>query len=183
MRATHLEKKMMSWLGSLGLVLAGFYWFQRKESKVSQNVVIVGASSGIGKEMALLYAKRGCKLILLARRQKELDLVVKECQVYTKAFGFQADMSKPEAIQQALDYTVQHLGTCDTLVLCAGVLSVLPFDQVKPELVPVIFDINTIGPILTTSYFLPLLKAQQGRIVVISSAAGVIAAPTVLSLM
>lgn len=79
-------------------ILIGFYrWARPRQSLVppyKERVLILGATSGVGKEIALAYAHRGCRNIaLVGRRQKELDQAVIEC-IERKKLGEEWEMSQ-----------------------------------------------------------------------------------------
>jgi short-subunit dehydrogenase len=146
-----------------------------------EKVVIVGASSGIGKELALLYAKRGCELLLVARRQELLDKLKQECLAYTsKVDYFTADINVESQISDLADYSKEYLGKIDLLVISSGILSVSTFDQLcdgnLSESALSLFNTNVLGPILLAKYFKPLLL--KGKLCVISSLSAYFGAPT-----
>ncbi|KAJ3274951.1 hypothetical protein HDV01_001815 [Terramyces sp. JEL0728] len=161
--------------------LGGLFYTLLKQKKPeiipNEKILIIGASSGIGKELAKQYAARGSQLIISARRKAELEEVTAACGSNTKHFI--SDIADHDSIQQLKEFTVKEFGEIDTLVICSGVLSVLPFEKIPDDkiqdIVNSIFNINTIGPILTTKTFLPIIKR---RIVVISSASATLPAPT-----
>jgi short-subunit dehydrogenase len=156
-----------------------------------KNVVIIGASSGIGKEMTLNYARRGgYNLILVARRKEELMKIAKLCTDVLpnmdalntpKVFIYVANMCDTEAIFGCAQFCgMKFQNSVDILVLSAGVMSILPFNELASKndddsssIIETIFNANVIGPIKTTKAFLGMLKhGKGGRIIVISSAAG-----------
>ena len=152
-------------------------------------VVLIGASSGIGKELAIEMSRNEVfGMVLAARDKKKLDATAHECnRVMHKAFTFVADITSSNDLRALLQFSRQKMGGVDTLILCSGVLSTLEFNSIDQsnieDITNRIFQVNAIGPILATKIFLPELQAQGSRnsssqIVVIGSASGVIAAPT-----
>ncbi|RKP40032.1 hypothetical protein BJ085DRAFT_34102 [Dimargaris cristalligena] len=102
-------------------------------------VVILGASSGIGRELALQYAQRGARLLLVARRQDRLRQLVQECtqcnplsQVAYQVADLTSDTDLAQ-LSRALDTWLTDNDNddkhtpIDTAILCAGVISVRPF--------------------------------------------------------
>lgn len=145
-----------------------------------QNVVIIGASSGIGREMAMIYAARKLNLILVSRRKPLLDELVQKCNALgASATAFSADITNQTDMDDLAQFCLENLGKCDTLVISSGILSILPFAQVTSQVTRSLFETNTFGPISAAKAFIPLIASSKGRLVVISSAAGVLAAPTV----
>ncbi|KAJ3326329.1 hypothetical protein HDV06_000205 [Boothiomyces sp. JEL0866] len=161
--------------------LGGLLYTFTKQKKLvvipNEKVVIIGASSGIGKELAKQFAARGAKVIISARRKPELEAVAIECGGDTKHYI--SDIGDQESIRGLKDFTVKEFQELDTLVICSGVLSVLPFEKIDDDkiqdIVNSIFNINAIGPILATKTFLPIIRK---RIVIISSASATLPAPT-----
>ncbi|KAF9977671.1 hypothetical protein BGZ73_005181 [Actinomortierella ambigua] len=97
-----------------------------------ERVVIIGASSGIGKELARLYASRHAHLVLVARRKHLLDqLISKDLHASAaSAHAIQADITNPDDVLRLTRESLVALrGGVDTLIICAGVISVLPFEQ------------------------------------------------------
>lgn len=80
-----------------------------------EKVLIIGASSGIGKELAKQFAARGSKVIISARRKSELEAVSLECGGNTKYCI--SDIGQYGSIQNLKDYTVKEFGDIDTLVI------------------------------------------------------------------
>ncbi|KAG0251110.1 hypothetical protein DFQ27_008981 [Actinomortierella ambigua] len=97
-----------------------------------ERVVIIGASSGIGKEIARIYASRHAHLVLVARRKQLLDTLISD-ELHTTAgsvHAIQADITNHDDVQRLTRESLTVLrGGVDTLIICAGVISVLPFEQ------------------------------------------------------
>jgi short-subunit dehydrogenase len=190
---------MIGYLATAALVTAAAYYFQAPNARRLQavkpdeeRVVVVGCTSGIGRETALLYARRHAKLILFARRQELLDSLQEE----VKALGGQAytvcgDATVEANVKKLAKTTQDTLSGVDTLIICAGAISVQPFlnlcggldghpQQDPMEAVRRITAVNYYAPIQLTQYFLPLLirTSASPNIIVISSLAGKAGAPT-----
>ncbi|RKO88686.1 hypothetical protein BDK51DRAFT_17303 [Blyttiomyces helicus] len=175
---------------ALGLCCAYSMYSRRSKEKAAvaavaagERVVIVGASSGIGEALALQYAARGANLLLVARRQPLLESVHTRCAAAASVHLVVADITVEEDVARVSGAAQDLLGGVDTLIINAGALSVLPFEDVArldsaAEVVERLFKVNVFGPIALARSFLPLLIESKGKFVVVSSLAGVIAAPT-----
>lgn len=88
---------LVALLTPLPILFAFYKWSRPRQATIPpyrERVLILGASSGVGKEIALAYATRGCRNIaLVARRQKDLEIVVKECKEKKKS-GEEWEMSQ-----------------------------------------------------------------------------------------
>lgn len=139
-----------------------------------QTIWITGASSGIGKALALEYAKAGSHIILSSRRVDELNLVASECgSIGGKCFVLPLDlgnMNNPEVlVKQAISFT----GKVDILVNNGGVSQRGLALETDMALVRKIMEINFFGQIALSKALLPeFIKAGGGRFVVISSLTG-----------
>ncbi|MBD3884937.1 SDR family NAD(P)-dependent oxidoreductase [Phormidium tenue FACHB-886] len=118
-----------------------------KLKPINQQVVaIVGASSGIGRETALRFAKRGTKVIVAARSESGLATLVEEIkQLGGDAIAVLADVSEFEQVKAIADQTIATYGRLDTWVHVSGTSVVAPFDQVTPEEFRRVIDVNLIG--------------------------------------
>ncbi|KAJ2910471.1 hypothetical protein GGI21_000842 [Coemansia aciculifera] len=154
-----------------------------------RTVVIVGASSGIGRCLALEYAARGANLILCARRLEQLQKVAQECQQLNPLVAVQTVVG--DITQRTTQLALLEAATkCDYLVLNAGAISVLPIadqweesfevaaaDRVESQFQEIL-ALNVVAPAVVAGLFLPLLEKSRGSVVVVSSMAGLAAAPT-----
>lgn len=148
-------------------------------------VVITGASSGIGEELGLLYAKSGANLVLAARRVDKLESVTSRCLSSIKEKGFNStviplscDVSKESDCKQLVDATIAKFGKLDMLILNAGVGQSF-FMEATSETFDIrqFMDINYYGCVYPTMFGLPYLHKTGGRIVVVSSLGGLMPFP------
>ncbi|WVZ59723.1 hypothetical protein U9M48_009832 [Paspalum notatum var. saurae] len=150
----------------------------RKEDLRGKVVLITGASSGIGEELAYQYAKAGACLALVARRERALEGVAAAAleRGAPDVLVFPADVADPEQSRRAVEETVAHFGKLNHLVANAGVWSTCSFDQVTNiTAFTKLMDVNFWGSVYPTYHALPHLKATKGKLVVCSSAAGTVA--------
>ncbi len=84
-------------------------------------VVISGASSGLGKQMSMAFARLGANLVLLARRIERLEELKIELEKYNiKVLPIKCDVTKTEDISASVEKTLQTFGKVDVLINCAG---------------------------------------------------------------
>jgi NAD(P)-dependent dehydrogenase (short-subunit alcohol dehydrogenase family) len=131
-------------------------------------VLVTGASSGIGRELARQLAARGAKLVLVARRQELLDSLVAELGA-ERAVAARADVGDRAQVDAAIAVGQQRFGRLDVLVNNAGVgyfgaVEAMPADKLEQLL-----RTNVFGPVFAVQAALPLLKASKGMIVNVSS--------------
>lgn len=146
-----------------------------------QNVAIItGASSGIGRQMALQLADQGAWQSLAARDVQRLEAVADQCRVRGgRARVVQTDVAELSQCQRLIARTVEEYGRIDTLVNNAGITMWALFEEME-DLAPLerIMQINYFGSVYCTHAALPYLKESQGRIVVVSSVTGLTGVPT-----
>lgn len=139
-----------------------------------QVVAIVGASSGIGRESALQFAKRGAKVVVSARNELGLQSLVNEIQrLGGEATAIPADVANFEQVKAIADYTVETYGRLDTWVHVAatGILSM--FEEITPEEFQRVIDVNLMGQVYGAMAALPHLKREgRGALIHISSMEG-----------
>lgn len=145
------------------------------------NVVITGASKGIGSAIVQAFAKSGAvKIIGISRNYKQLCLLKEECshismsEFIPLAYDLQQMMQNEPQLPGLIR---QHVSRIDILINNAGILVNKPFDQIAPDEITRTFEINYIAPALLIRNLLPLLKAGQAHIVNIGSIGGVQGSP------
>lgn len=136
-----------------------------------QVVALMGASSGIGREAALRFAKRGAKVVVSARGEEGLDSLVNEIQDEGgEAVAVPADTSEFEQVKAVADRAVEEYGRLDTWVHLAAVGLFATFEDTTPEEFDRVIDVNLMGQVYGAMAALPHLKREgRGALVHISS--------------
>ena len=135
---------------------------------------ITGASSGIGKATALLFAQEGAKVIVLSTTPEEIDETVAQIQeVGGEALAVVADISKPKDMQRAVKKAVDAFGGLDIVFANAGINGVwAPIEELEPDDWDKTIETNLRGTFLTLKYTFPHLKERGGAMMVTSSVNG-----------
>ena len=144
-----------------------------------KRVIITGASSGIGRELALQLAAEGCRLVINARRKERLDDLASEisaaggqCEIV------EGDVSDQAIRQQMLDVCRDRFGGLDILINNAGIGAMGRFDEASSERLREIFEVNFFAVTELIRESLPLLKAGHEPVIVnLSSVLGHRAVP------
>lgn len=133
--------------------------------------VVTGAGSGMGKEMAKLFATEGAKVVLVDIVEEHLNAVVQEIKDGGgNAIGVVANVAKEEDIQNMIDSAVSEFGTVDILVNNAGIMDKMTAAaDVTDELWDRVFAINVTGPMRAIRKALPIM-VKQGHGVIINTA-------------
>ncbi len=144
-----------------------------------QVVVVVGASSGIGRLTALQFAKKGAKVVVSARSQAGLETLVKEIQNQGgEAVAVVADVMHFEQVKAIADRAVAEYGRLDTWVHAAATGIIAPFEKITPEEFEQVIDVNLMGQVYGAMAALPYLKQEgRGALIHISSMEGKRALP------
>jgi short-subunit dehydrogenase len=143
------------------------------------SIIITGASEGIGRALARALAPQRPRLALAARNQGRLASVAEECRALGAEVRVQVtDVTDPGACRELVADTAAAFGAVDVLVLNAGGTMWTRFDRVEdPTIFERIMRLNYLGSIYPTLHALPHLKKSRGRIVAVSSMAGLIGVP------
>lgn len=144
-----------------------------------RTVIITGASSGIGKALALQLADEGAWLALAARNAQRLDSLAEECQQRGgKALAIPTDVADESQCRALVQRTQEMYGRIDTLVNNAGIDVVGKLEDLPDlSLFKQVIAVNFYGTVYCTYYALPYLKETRGRIVNMSSLGGMLAIP------
>lgn len=133
--------------------------------------VVTGASSGLGRDAALAYAKEGANLCLLARRAEKIEDLAKEIEsLGVKAIAIKCDVTKEEEIKTAVEAIINRFGRIDILLNNAGIAVRGGVDTLSEEDWDKSMDTNVKGIYLVSKYVIPIMKNQNyGKVVNISS--------------
>jgi len=136
-----------------------------------QMVALMGASSGIGRETALRFARRGAKVVVSARSEEGLDSLVEEIRGEGgEAIAVPADTSEFDQVKAVADLAVEEYGRLDTWVHLAAVGLFATFEQTTPEEFARVIDVNLMGQVYGAMAALPHLKREgRGALIHISS--------------
>jgi short-subunit dehydrogenase len=139
----------------------------------NETAIITGSTSGIGKKIAELFLREGCKVAICSRNESKVNQTFSE---FKKEFGnsviaIPCDVSDPSAVKSVVDKTIETFGSVRILVANAGVnLTYGPFEYIPLEKAnsdaKTIVNINLIGVINSVSAVLPhMIKQKYGRII------------------
>jgi len=139
-----------------------------------RSVLVTGGSKGIGKGIARVFAKAGCKVLITARNED----VAKAAAAELSAGGgtvaaFAADVTDYKSMQKAADFAVKTHGGLDVLCANAGIFPQVKIEDMSDETWDVTVDTNLKGTFLSVKACLPALKKSgEGRIIITSSITG-----------
>ena len=137
-------------------------------------VAITGASAGIGRAIAMRLARDGASLAICARRGDRLDAVAKEIiQAGGTSLPFVADVAQDAEMRAFVDRTISRWGQLDVMICNAGYGVYGAIDQVAPEKMKAMMEVNYLGTFNAARAALPIFRRQnRGHILIISSIVG-----------
>lgn len=138
-------------------------------------VVVTGASSGMGKAIAYLFAQEGAKVYGVARRVERLnDLAISANSFEGKIIAYEADLMKQEDAEKMIDFVYNEAGKIDVLVNNAGMMDDFsPVGEVSDDIIEKVFQLNFYAPLYTTRKAIDIfLKQKGGNIINTASIAG-----------
>ncbi|WP_138734334.1 SDR family NAD(P)-dependent oxidoreductase [Modestobacter excelsi] len=144
-------------------------------------VLVIGASSGIGRASAIEFAKRGASLVLVSRSASTLADAAADCRAAgaSAVECMPADVLEPDAVQAAVDRATSTFGRLDVVVHAATVMAYGRIEDVPPDVFERVVDTAVQGTFHVFRSALPVLRAQRcGHVVVVSSLLASITAPT-----
>lgn len=135
-----------------------------------QVVVVMGASSGIGRATALRFADQGARVVVAARGEPGLRSLVAEIESGGgAATAVVADVTDPAQVCAVADRAVETFGRLDTWVHVAGVLLVAGFDDTTTDEFARVVQVNLLGQVHGAKAALPHLRRQGGAFIAMSS--------------
>ena len=150
----------------------------------NKRVLVTGASTGIGEELAYTYARLGARLVITARRESLLHNVTARCRQLGSEDGayhfIAADVSDMSQTKRVMNAVVEKLGGLDILVLNHKTVTPLsPYLGTANNLTLFdrALDVNTRAYVHLASHALPLLQQSSGSIIVVSSFGGKVPSP------
>ncbi len=139
-----------------------------------KNALVTGASRGIGRAIALAFAREGATVVACARRLEALESLEKEIAgAGGRALALSVDVTVPESIERARARVVDELGAVQILVNNAGIAKSVKVLAMDDDHWQSHLDVNLTGAFRVTRAFLPqMVEARWGRIINIASTAG-----------
>jgi len=136
--------------------------------------LVTGASSGIGRALAIELCHGGAKVVAVARRADRLEELVRDASALPGSIeSVTADVTIPADRARALERAQQAFGGLDVLVNNAGVGSICDFERADPATLRQVMEVNFFAPVELTREALPMLRAgAQPMIVNVSSILG-----------
>jgi len=136
---------------------------------------ITGGGRGIGRGVAVAFAKQGCDVAVAARTESEVEETAQRVREHDRrALALCCDVADPRSVQRAVDETLAAFDAIDILVNNAGYARFMPFHELSLDEWKSTLDVNLTGPFLCIQAVLPSMMARRsGRIINISSVAGV----------
>lgn len=148
-----------------------------EKSVANDTVLITGTGHGIGRELALQFAKLGARIICVDINKNGNEETVKELKDrgFTKVHSFQCDVSDRDQVVELASKVQKEVGDVTILVNNAGIMPCHPFMSSSAEEIKKIFDINVFAHFWMLQMFLPrMIEKNCGHVVGISSMAGIL---------
>src|SRR5580692_1964604 len=130
-------------------------------------VIVVGASSGLGRCLGIGLGQRGASVALLARRESLLADAAKEAGPGTLAI--RCDVTDEVSCREAISEAARGLGGIDAVIVSAGIGELRRIEELDAASWMRMFATNVVGASLVTAAALPHLKASDGMIAYLSS--------------
>src|SRR5262245_41068607 len=119
-----------------------------KRQLTDRRALVTGASSGIGRALAVELARNGVDVVLVARREDRLAEVVREIEsLGRRAVAVAGDISNDEVRHRAIETARREFGGLDILVNNAGVAAHGRFAEADPNRIRPIFEVNFFAPV------------------------------------
>jgi 2-keto-3-deoxy-L-fuconate dehydrogenase len=145
----------------------------RLDEKVA---VVTGAGSGIGEQIALLFAQQGARVVVADRDETNGRGVAE--RIGTQALFLPMDVTSSQSVRAGLDQTFERFGQLDILVNNAGIGFVGSVEETPEEEFSRLMDVNVLGVFHGCKHVAPLMLHQgKGNIINIASVAGLVGIP------
>lgn len=155
-------------VSSTTFIASASEYIDNSKIKPQKAILVTGASSGIGEQIAITLSKNGYYVYAGARKGRDLDRLSK----IENMQGIRLDVTKPDQIIEAVEHISKEGRGLYGLVNNAGVFLFDPLIEISERDMQFIFDVNVMGPYRVTKAFAPLIIQSKGRITTTGSVAG-----------
>ena len=125
---------------------------------VGKTAIVTGAARGIGKAVALKFAREGADVVMLDILEKELKESKAEVEAFgTKVEAIAADLTVEGLVMDTVDTVVRKFGTVDILMNCAGISREMPLNEMSMETFDKIMEVNLRSVVLMIKAVLPIM--------------------------
>jgi len=145
-----------------------------KKNVKGQTVLVTGAGSGLGRLMAIRFAKLGCNLVLWDINEEGNKETAQQVKTHgVSVHTYKVDLSSRDDIYKVADETKKDVKMVDILINNAGIVTGRKFLQCPDNMIQKTMDVNIMAHFWTVKAFLPaMMKINKGHIISIASAAG-----------
>jgi NAD(P)-dependent dehydrogenase (short-subunit alcohol dehydrogenase family) len=140
-----------------------------------KNIIVTGASSGIGRQCSITCSRMGARVALLGRDLTRLEETLDMMDQYSSHTIFSVDLLDYEKIAETIDKIVQKHGRIDGLINGAGISTTLPLNSLTPRKMEEFFRTNVTGAVNLTQHAVKQthFSKEGGSVIFISSVMGV----------
>ena len=132
----------------------------------NKTVIITGASTGIGKEIAKYFIAKGSNVIMNSSNEENLKKAYKELNASSHTAYLVGDISKQETGQKLVALALEKFNSVDVLINNAGIFSPKPFLNVEEKDLDLYWNVNLKGTFFTSQAVIPeMIKQQNGSII------------------
>ncbi len=143
-----------------------------------KTALVTGASAGIGRALALEFAREGANVAIAARRLELLEKLAREIEgLGRKALPIRCDVTQEDEVQAAIDTAVKTFGSLDVVVANAGFGVVGAVEQLTMDDFRRQFETNIYGVLHTVKPAIPALEKTRGRLALVGSVSGHVTVP------
>lgn len=148
--------------------------FKHKKDITGQNILITGAGSGIGRQLAIEFSKHAVCVVMLDLNKSSLIDTEKLLDPSSTTFIYECDVSNRKQVYKVANLIKEEVGKIDILVNNAGIVSGKGLLDIPDEKIVKTVEVNSLAHFWTCKAFLPgMIQSNKGHIVSIASLAGI----------
>ncbi len=136
--------------------------------------IVTGSSSGMGRDIAIMYAKEGAKVLAVARRVERLSALVEEAKEFEgEIVAYPANLSDPKSVESMVDEAIKVFGKLDILVNNAGIMDDMSgVGNASDEMYDKVFNVNVKAPMIAMRKAVNHFETAGGGVIINVSSIG-----------